>query len=44
MKKVERGFRGTREINTVYFDPAKITVEDMVNALTHAGTYRGTVP
>ena len=42
MKKVERGFRGARETNTVAFDPAEITVEKMVEALKRAGTYRGT--
>lgn len=42
MIKVEKGFRGAREINTVTFDPAEITVEKMVEALTRAGTYRGT--
>lgn len=42
MKKVESGFRGLREINTVLFDPAEITVEKIVEALTRAGTYRGT--
>ena len=41
MKKVENGFRGLREINTVLFDPAEITVETMVDALTRAGTFRG---
>jgi hypothetical protein len=42
VKTVDRGFSGTREINTVHYDPAEISVEDMVNALTRAGTYRGT--
>ena len=42
MKKVENGFRGGREINTVLFDSAAITVETMVEALKRAGTYRGT--
>ena len=42
VKKVDRGFRGTREINIVYFDPAEIDVATMVEALTRAGTYRGT--
>ena len=42
VKKVENGFRGLREINTVLFDPAEITVEKMVEALKRAGTYRGT--
>lgn len=31
-----------REVNTVAFDPAATTVEEMVEALTRAGTYRGT--
>jgi len=42
VKSVEKGFRGAREINTVTFDPAEITVNTMVEALTRAGTYRGT--
>lgn len=42
VKKVEKGFRGAREINTVTFDPAEITVAKMVEALTRDGTYRGT--
>ena len=42
VKKVEKGFRGGQEINTVTFDPAEITVEKMVETLTRAGTYRGT--
>jgi len=42
VKKVEKGFRGAREINTVTFDPAEITMAKMVEALTRAGTYRGT--
>jgi len=42
VKKVENGFRGLKEINTVLFDPAEITEETMVEALTRAGTYRGT--
>lgn len=31
-----------REVNTVAFDPAETTVEEMVEALTRAGTFRGT--
>jgi copper chaperone CopZ len=42
VKKVDKGFRGGREVNTVSYDPAEITVEKMVEALTRAGTYRGT--
>ena len=43
VKKVERGFRYSQEINTVYYDPALITVEEMEAALRKAGTYVGTV-
>jgi len=42
VKKVAKGFRGGREVNTVTFDPAEITVEKMMDALKRAGTYRGT--
>jgi hypothetical protein len=42
VKKVDNGFRGAKEINTVIFNPSKITVERMVEALTRAGTYIGT--
>jgi hypothetical protein len=42
VKKVEKGFRGAREINTVTYDPGEITVKKMVEALTRAGTYGGT--
>jgi hypothetical protein len=41
--RVEKGFRGFKEINTVYYDPALITIEEMEKALKKAGTYRGTV-
>jgi hypothetical protein len=37
------GWKGFREINTVTYDPDKITVERMVDILKKAGTYRGTV-
>jgi hypothetical protein len=40
---VTRGWHSGREINTVSFDPAVITPEDMVAALKAAGTYAGTV-
>jgi hypothetical protein len=30
------------EINTVYYDPSKITVEEMEEVLERAGTYRKT--
>jgi hypothetical protein len=31
------------EINTVYYNPFKITVEEMENALKKSGTYRKTI-
>jgi hypothetical protein len=39
---VERGFLKFREINTVFYDPTQITIEQMETALKKAGTYRGT--
>jgi hypothetical protein len=41
--RIERGFHNFREINTVYFDPSTITIEEMEYALKKAGTYRGAV-
>lgn len=43
MKRVEKGFHYFKEINTVYYDPAIITVEEMEMVLKKAGTYIGTV-
>ena len=43
MKRVEKGFHYFKEINTVYYDPAIITVEEMERVLKKAGTYSGTV-
>jgi hypothetical protein len=43
VNKVERGFRGFREVNTVYYDPGVITIEEMEMALKRAGTYLETV-
>ncbi len=43
MKKVERGFRNSKEINTVYYDPRVIMIEEMEMALKKAGTYMGTL-
>jgi hypothetical protein len=40
---VENGFLGSKEINTVFYDPALITIDEMEEALKQAGTYRGTV-
>jgi len=41
--KVKKGFRGSREINTMTYDADLITPEEMVSALKAAGTYLGTV-
>ena len=38
---VTKGFKKFKEINTVFYDPKKITIEEMVKALKAAGTYRG---
>jgi hypothetical protein len=43
VKRVEKGFHYFKEINTVYYDPAIITVEEMERVLKKAGTYIGTV-
>ena len=42
MNKVEKGFRGSREINTVFYDSEVITIEEMEAALEAADTYLGT--
>jgi hypothetical protein len=39
---VNSDFHQNREINTVWFDPALISIEEMENALKDAGTYLGT--
>jgi copper chaperone CopZ len=41
VQKVTRGWHRSREIDTVDYDPARITVEEMTAALKKAGTYRG---
>ena len=43
MEKVTSGWKGSREINTVVFDPGVIAPEEMVEVLKKAGTYRDTV-
>jgi len=43
VKRVEKGFRYLKEINTVYYDPAVITIREMETVLKKAGTYTGTV-
>jgi len=41
VKSVTSGFSGSREINTVVYDPTMITRDQMVTALKKAGTYTG---
>jgi hypothetical protein len=41
--KVEKGFHGFKEINTVYYNPDLITIEKMQDAIEEAGTYVGTL-
>ena len=43
IKRIEKGFHNAKEINTVYYESSKITIEEMVVALKKAGTYLGTV-
>jgi copper chaperone CopZ len=43
VKKVKSGFKNGREINRVTYNPSLITIEEMVDALKDAKTYRGTV-
>jgi hypothetical protein len=43
VKRVERGFRDSKEINSAYYDPSVITIEEMEMALKKAGTYLGTL-
>jgi len=40
---VEKGWRGTSEVNRVVYDPDKVTVEQMEGWLRKAGTYIRTV-
>ena len=40
---VDKGFRFHKEINTVYYETDKITVEEMEAALKAAGTYKGII-
>jgi hypothetical protein len=41
--KVEKGFQGAKEINTVYYDPDLISIEKMQDALKEVGTHVGTL-
>ena len=45
IKNVEKGIQPSKlwfkEINTVVYDPRRITIEEMKDALKEAGTYKG---
>jgi len=43
VKKVENGFYQSEEINTVTYDPRRIDVGAMEQALRQTGTYRRTL-
>ena len=43
VKSVDKGFRYHKEINTVYYETDKITIEEMEAALKEAGTYKGII-
>ena len=43
ISKVTKGWKGMREINTVYYNPSEITIEEMEEALKKAGTYKETI-
>lgn len=43
IRKVTNGWRDFTEINTVYYDPQKITVKEMEKVLKKAGTYKKTI-
>ncbi len=43
VKKVDKGFHDSKEINTVYYDSEIVTIQEMETALKEAGTYVGTV-
>ncbi len=39
--QVKKGWRGGREINTVEYDPKRLTPQRMIKALKEADTYAG---
>jgi hypothetical protein len=41
--RVEKGYHNFKEINTVYYDPKVISIEEMELVLKRAGTYIETV-
>jgi len=42
--KIDRGFRNFQEINTVYYDPKQVSIDDLEQALKKSGTYVETLP
>jgi hypothetical protein len=44
INKVTRGWHNFREIDTVDYDPAVITPDEMIAALKKAGTFKGVLP
>jgi hypothetical protein len=38
---VKNGWHNLKEINTVYYDPAAVTVQEMEMALKKANTFQG---
>lgn len=42
VKLVNNGFRNFKETNTVWYNPAEISIDEMEQALKDAGTYLGT--
>lgn len=43
IQRIETGFHSLDETDTVYFDPAVVTIEEMEAALKRAGTYVETI-
>jgi hypothetical protein len=43
IQEVESGFHYLHEVNTAYYDPKMITIDEMETALKKAGTYVATI-
>lgn len=43
IRRVTSGWKGFREINTVYYDPSEISIKEMEKALKESGTYKETI-
>lgn len=41
VENVENGFKGSREINTVLYDPTLVSPDEMIRALERVGTFQG---